>query len=72
MVRVFRHALALDEHRVRFKPNLWGRPEPQGALGTTPQVVTDVKEVSMNHSFTFRTPLAYNVLLGLVRWCPYW
>ncbi|KXN92070.1 hypothetical protein AN958_10122 [Leucoagaricus sp. SymC.cos] len=23
IVRVFRHALALDEHRVRFKPNFW-------------------------------------------------
>ncbi|OJA19273.1 hypothetical protein AZE42_04491 [Rhizopogon vesiculosus] len=25
-IRYFRHALSLDEHRVRFKPNLWARP----------------------------------------------
>ncbi|KAG5638505.1 hypothetical protein H0H81_012310 [Sphagnurus paluster] len=28
-VRYFRHALALDEHRVRFKPNFWNRPTPE-------------------------------------------
>lgn len=27
-VKYFRHALALDEHRVRFKPNFWNRPIP--------------------------------------------
>ncbi|KAG6878487.1 hypothetical protein C0992_008001 [Termitomyces sp. T32_za158] len=27
-VKHFRHALALDEHRVRFKPNFWNRPTP--------------------------------------------
>jgi len=25
-VKAFRHALALDEHRVRFKPNFFNRP----------------------------------------------
>lgn len=25
-IRYFRHAMSLDEHRVRFKPNLWTRP----------------------------------------------
>ncbi|KAG2144680.1 uncharacterized protein EDB93DRAFT_1087441 [Suillus bovinus] len=25
-IRYFRHAISLDEHRVRFKPNLWIRP----------------------------------------------
>lgn len=25
-VKYFRHAVALDEHRVRFKPNFWNRP----------------------------------------------
>ncbi|KAF9444739.1 hypothetical protein P691DRAFT_736039 [Macrolepiota fuliginosa MF-IS2] len=43
IVRVFRHALALDEHRVRFKPNLWGKPKPQA--NSKPRVVTDVEEV---------------------------
>ncbi|KAJ8584078.1 hypothetical protein M405DRAFT_798490 [Rhizopogon salebrosus TDB-379] len=28
-IRYFRHALSLDEHRVRFKPNLWARPTEQ-------------------------------------------
>ncbi|KAF5345958.1 hypothetical protein D9756_010910 [Leucocoprinus leucothites] len=41
IVRVFRHALALDEHRVRFKPNFWGQPKEvkEGGLST------DVEEV---------------------------
>jgi hypothetical protein len=25
-VKYFRHAIALDEHRVRFRPNFWNRP----------------------------------------------
>ncbi|KZT22378.1 hypothetical protein NEOLEDRAFT_1097787 [Neolentinus lepideus HHB14362 ss-1] len=25
-VKTFRHALALDEHRTRFRPNIWGEP----------------------------------------------
>ncbi|KAG6871940.1 hypothetical protein C0995_014722 [Termitomyces sp. Mi166 len=34
-VKHFRHALALDEHRVRFEPNLWHRPIPEEVqLGT--------------------------------------
>lgn len=28
-VKTFRHALALDEHRVRFKPNFFNRPTPE-------------------------------------------
>ncbi|KAL1692517.1 hypothetical protein GGG16DRAFT_89900 [Schizophyllum commune] len=32
-IKVFRHALALDEHRARFRPNLYHRPVP-GAPGT--------------------------------------
>ncbi|KAI0756455.1 hypothetical protein C8Q80DRAFT_1092774 [Daedaleopsis nitida] len=36
-VRVFRHALALDERRVRFKPALYSRTSPEDAmLGTHP------------------------------------
>ncbi|KAI5825574.1 hypothetical protein K523DRAFT_282790 [Schizophyllum commune Tattone D] len=36
-VRYFRHALALDERRVRFQPNFWIRSHPtQHALGVQP------------------------------------
>lgn len=28
-MRTFRHALALDEHRVKFQPNCWNRPTPK-------------------------------------------
>ncbi|KAG8900190.1 hypothetical protein FRB99_006190 [Tulasnella sp. 403] len=28
IIRTFRHALALDEHRAKFKPNPWHRPAP--------------------------------------------
>ncbi|KAG9004940.1 hypothetical protein FRB94_001978 [Tulasnella sp. JGI-2019a] len=32
IIRTFRHALALDEHRVRFQPNLWHKePEDEDA-----------------------------------------
>ncbi|KAG5732645.1 hypothetical protein E4T56_gene16747 [Termitomyces sp. T112] len=30
-VKHFRHALALDEHRVRFRPNFWNRPSLEEA-----------------------------------------
>lgn len=34
-VRTFRHALSLDERRVKFKANVWNRPEPDEVdLGT--------------------------------------
>jgi uncharacterized protein (DUF2235 family) len=36
IVRTFRHALSLDEHRVKFKANLWNRPNANEAqLGDT-------------------------------------
>lgn len=28
IVKTFRHALSLDEHRSKFKPNPWHRPAP--------------------------------------------
>lgn len=34
IVRTFRHALALDERRAKFKANLWNRPnETEATLG---------------------------------------
>jgi hypothetical protein len=37
-VRFFRHAVALDERRAKFKANLWNRPtESEEHLGTTPE-----------------------------------
>lgn len=36
IVRTFRHAVSLDEHRAKFKANLWHRPtEAEQKLGTT-------------------------------------
>ncbi|KAI0755060.1 hypothetical protein C8Q80DRAFT_407644 [Daedaleopsis nitida] len=34
-IKTFRHALSLDEHRVRFLPNLYHRPEPGSDSSTT-------------------------------------
>jgi hypothetical protein len=35
IVHTFRHALALDEHRVKFRPNRWNRTDGKEAgLGT--------------------------------------
>ncbi|KAJ7755772.1 hypothetical protein B0H14DRAFT_413606 [Mycena olivaceomarginata] len=32
IVRTFRHAVSLDEHRAKFKPNLWNRPNDKEKL----------------------------------------
>ena len=39
MIRVFRHALSLDEHRSRFRPEFWTRPTEfqLTKVGTTAQ-----------------------------------
>src|SRR4051812_17083954 len=35
VVRTFRHAVALDEHRAKFQANLWNRPTvAESKLGT--------------------------------------
>ncbi|KAJ7733506.1 hypothetical protein B0H16DRAFT_1579569 [Mycena metata] len=48
-VRTFRHALALDERRAKFKQNIWGPPKraanARGNGDNGPSVVTDVQEV---------------------------
>ncbi|KAG6830522.1 hypothetical protein H0H87_007820 [Tephrocybe sp. NHM501043] len=42
IVRTFRHAIALDERRAKFKANLWNRPNPEeanlGIRGQTPDI----------------------------------
>ncbi|KAJ6509717.1 hypothetical protein DFH09DRAFT_1050030 [Mycena vulgaris] len=52
IVRTFRHAVALDERRAKFKQNMWSQPkkpavsanaQPHGDNG--PSVTTDVQEV---------------------------
>ncbi|KAJ6551614.1 hypothetical protein B0H19DRAFT_174288 [Mycena capillaripes] len=49
IVRTFRHALALDERRVKFKQNTWSKPSvaanTQPNEVNCPSVVTDVEEV---------------------------
>jgi len=48
MIKVFRHAVALDEHRVMFRPNLYHRPPGHSDPGTingvqeTPSVLKSV------------------------------
>jgi uncharacterized protein (DUF2235 family) len=47
VVKTFRHAVALDERRAKFKANLWNRPNPKEQLLS----VTDVqlqKEAAVN------------------------
>ncbi|KNZ77730.1 hypothetical protein J132_04157 [Termitomyces sp. J132] len=42
IVRTFRHALALDEHRAKFKANMWNRPSAEesslGVEGQKPEI----------------------------------
>ncbi|KAJ7878580.1 hypothetical protein B0H14DRAFT_2711527 [Mycena olivaceomarginata] len=51
IVRTFRHAVALDERRAKFKQNMWSQPKPAVAANAQPNgdngpsVVTDVQEV---------------------------
>ncbi|KAJ7473650.1 hypothetical protein B0H11DRAFT_2195607 [Mycena galericulata] len=52
IVRTFRHAVALDERRAKFKQNMWSKPkQPAFAANAPPNrnkgpsVVTDVQEV---------------------------
>ncbi|KAF9258241.1 hypothetical protein L218DRAFT_877561 [Marasmius fiardii PR-910] len=43
-VRYFRHALSLDEHRAKFKPNLWHhQPQGQENLGLPPGAMPKVR-----------------------------
>ena len=44
IVRTFRHAIALDEHRVKFKQSNWSGP-PEGIPNPPHRVNTDVEEV---------------------------
>jgi len=37
VVRIFRHAVALDERRAKFKPNLWGRTTDEDAALAAPK-----------------------------------
>ena len=45
VVRTFRHAVALDERRAKFKANLWNRPYPtEQVLSVTDQKLEKVAE----------------------------
>ncbi|KAG6916803.1 hypothetical protein DXG01_005268 [Tephrocybe rancida] len=49
IVRTFRHAVALDEHRAKFKANLWNRPNPdEASLGVEGQKPDVPKEREPN------------------------
>ncbi|KAG6822300.1 hypothetical protein H0H93_005947, partial [Arthromyces matolae] len=45
IVRTFRHAVALDERRAKFKANLWNRPNDTeatlGIKGQQPEIVDE-------------------------------
>jgi len=41
IIRIFRHALALDEHRSKFRPEFWTGPTKSSKAGTS----TNVEEV---------------------------
>ncbi|KAG5340142.1 hypothetical protein E4T56_gene19446 [Termitomyces sp. T112] len=51
IVRTFRHAIALDERRAKFKANLWNRPnEKEAKMGTTGQTPDVSKHKQHDHS----------------------
>ncbi|TFK68525.1 hypothetical protein BDN72DRAFT_841565 [Pluteus cervinus] len=47
-VKIFRHALALDERRARFKPSLWDAPQP------TREVLENDPDINMRNKDTPR------------------
>lgn len=50
IVRTFRHAVALDERRAKFKANLWNRPNhKEQTLGTTATNTEDVNKPPKPH-----------------------
>jgi uncharacterized protein (DUF2235 family) len=49
VVRIFRHAISLDERRSKFKQNCWNRPtETEARLAATDRVQTEIQK--HNHS----------------------
>ncbi|TFK49640.1 hypothetical protein OE88DRAFT_361764 [Heliocybe sulcata] len=62
-VKYFRHALSLDERRVKFKQNCWNRPtEEEQKLGTRPG---DMPKSNGQRSSTFTTSSIYSIYEGL-------
>ena len=60
-IRVFRHAISLDEHRAMFKANHWNPPSPDdlelGSQYNKPE--TDVKEVWFSGVHVSRFDMQY-------------
>ncbi|TFK40588.1 hypothetical protein BDQ12DRAFT_601197 [Crucibulum laeve] len=52
-VRVFRHALALDELRARFRPNIWGEPI------ATPEMLHEEPQIKLRDKNTSRDEWVY-------------
>ena len=46
VVKTFRHAVALDERRAKFKPNLWNRPNPKEELLSVTDVLLKKEEAA--------------------------
>ena len=79
IVRIFRHALALDEHRTNFKANQYHKSSREEAnRGITDQTLaaegvkvkdTDVKEVRVRSCYLLGL---WRIMLGLVFWMPFW
>ena len=56
-MRTFRHAVSLDEHRAKFKANLWNRPNAAEAkLGVTGQRPTEERHHTSNGHLKHKQP----------------
>lgn len=54
IIRTFRHALALDEHRAMFKANPWNRPnadEQKRGKQQKPEPINSLQKVKTLHMF---------------------
>ncbi|KAJ3524701.1 hypothetical protein NM688_g8517 [Phlebia brevispora] len=55
-IKVFRHALSLDEHRAKFRPNLYQRPPPQAEPSVSLQNAQQPASPAVASPTSFRPP----------------
>jgi uncharacterized protein (DUF2235 family) len=60
VVKTFRHAVALDERRAKFKANLWNRPNPKEQLLSVTDVLLQKEEAANPKPKKLPTPMGRN------------
>ncbi|KAG7441014.1 uncharacterized protein BT62DRAFT_956306 [Guyanagaster necrorhizus] len=69
IIRTFRHAVSLDEHRAKFKANLWNRPSARESLLCTPMSCPVNSRMNTTNSILRRPWYAHGMEPG-IEWRP--